>query len=76
MIVNYLRIVDDYCRKDINFDGQATKGTRWMPWRWEAMKDAADGETPRVIVKQVLIRGFPNGATQRGLCRVISLLNI
>ena len=56
-------------------DGQAIKGTRWMPWRWEAMKDAVDSEMPRVAVKQALIRGCPNGATRRGLCRVIPLLN-
>ena len=23
------------------FYGQATKGTRWMPWHFEAMKDVA-----------------------------------
>ena len=23
------------------FWGQATKGTRWMPWHFEAMKDVA-----------------------------------
>jgi hypothetical protein len=56
-------------------DGQAIKGTRWMPWRWEAMKDAVDSEMPRVVVKQTLIRGCPNGATRRGLCRAIPLLN-
>ncbi len=56
-------------------DGQAIKGTRWMPWRWEAMKDAVDSEMPRVAVKQALIRGSPNGATRRGLCRAIPLLN-
>jgi hypothetical protein len=27
--------------------GQATKGTWWMPWRQEAMKDAATCEKPR-----------------------------
>ena len=27
--------------------GQATKGIRWMPWRWEPMKDAVSCEKPR-----------------------------
>ncbi len=28
-------------------DGQATKGVRWMPWRYEAMKGAASCDKPR-----------------------------
>src|SRR5438094_8161521 len=27
--------------------GQATKGERWMPWRWEAMKGVASCDKPR-----------------------------
>lgn len=29
------------------FYGQATKGTRWMPWRVKAMKDVASCEKRR-----------------------------
>ena len=29
------------------FYGQATKGVRWMPWRWEAMKGVVSCEKPR-----------------------------
>ncbi len=31
------------------FYGQATKGTRWMPWHFEAMKDVAscDGQATK-----------------------------
>ena len=29
------------------FYGQATKGTRWMPWHFEAMKDVASYEKLR-----------------------------
>jgi len=31
----------------LTFYGQATKGTRWMPWRREAMKDVASCDKPR-----------------------------
>ena len=30
------------------FYGQATKGTRWMPWHFEAMKDVASCEKLRL----------------------------
>ena len=26
---------------------QATKGIRWMPWRWKAMKDVVSCDKPR-----------------------------
>ena len=29
------------------FYGQATKGARWMPWRWKAMKDVVSCDKPR-----------------------------
>jgi hypothetical protein len=29
------------------FYGQATKGTRWMPWHFEAMKDVASCDKRR-----------------------------
>ena len=43
---------------------QATKGTRRMPWHWEAMKDVAICEKPRRADKQASTRGYPNGETQ------------
>ncbi len=43
--------------------GQATKGTRWMPWRKRAMKDVAGCDKSRGAAEQALIREFPNGAT-------------
>jgi hypothetical protein len=30
------------------FYGQATKGTRWMPWHFEAMKDVASCDKLRL----------------------------
>ena len=43
--------------------GQATKGTRWMPRRKQAMKDVASCDKLRGAAKQALIRRSPNGAT-------------
>ena len=51
--------------------GQATKGTRWMPWREETMKDVASCDKPRGAAKQALIRGCPNGETRLRSCGVI-----
>ena len=45
------------------FEYQATKGIRWMPWRWKAMKDVASCDKPRLAASK-LTRGFPNGTTQ------------
>ena len=45
--------------------GQATKGTWWMSWRDEAMKDAVGCDKPRGAVKRALILGSPNGETRR-----------
>src|SRR5437762_1258524 len=39
------------------------KGTRWMSWRQEAMKDAVTCEKPRGAGKRAEILGYPNGAT-------------
>ena len=36
-----------------------------MPWRLQATKDVAACEKPRGVGKQTLIRGCPNGETQR-----------
>ena len=44
---------------------QATKGKRWMPRQQEAMKDAGACEKPRGAGKHAMIRGCPNGVTQR-----------
>jgi len=47
--------------------GQATKGTWWMPWLREAMKDAASCDMLRVSAEQASIRRFPNGETRQDL---------
>jgi len=39
------------------------KGTRWMSWRQEAMKDVVTCEKLRGAGKQAEIRRCPNGAT-------------
>ncbi len=44
---------------------QDSKGTRWMPWHQESKKGVDGCDKPRVGAEQPLIRGFPNGATQR-----------
>jgi hypothetical protein len=49
---------------------QVTKGTRWMPWRQEPMKDVGGCDKPREAANQALIRGCPNGETRHGSCRV------
>jgi hypothetical protein len=40
--------------------GQATKGAWGMSWRQKALKGVENCDKPGVIVKQVLIPGFPN----------------
>jgi hypothetical protein len=42
---------------------QENKGTRWMPWRQELMKDVGGCDKPRGGADQPSIRGFPNGET-------------
>jgi hypothetical protein len=42
---------------------QVDKGTRWMPWHQEPMKDVGTCDKPRGVGNQTLIRGFPNGET-------------
>jgi hypothetical protein len=42
---------------------QEIKGTRWMPWRQEAMKDVGGCDKPGGDADQSLIPGFPNGET-------------
>ena len=48
------------------FCGQAIKGSRWMPWCQEAMKDVVSCDKLRGAAKQALIRRFLNGATRSG----------
>ena len=50
--------------------GQATKGTRWMPWRQEPMKDVAGCEKLRGVASRRYIRRCPNGETRLGSCPV------
>ena len=42
---------------------QVIKCIRWMPWRYEAMKDVVTCDKPRGACKLALIRGFLNGET-------------
>jgi hypothetical protein len=42
---------------------QVFKGTRWMPWHQEPMKDVGACDMPRGVGNRALIRGFPNGET-------------
>ena len=42
---------------------QDAKGTRWMPWHQEPMKDVDGCDKPRGAAERALIRGFPNGET-------------
>ncbi len=43
---------------------QVRKCIRRMPWQLVAMKDVGACDKPRVVGKQTLIRGFPNGETR------------
>ena len=49
---------------------QVSKGTRWMPWHQEPMKDAGACDIPRGAGSQAVIRGFPNGETWPSLWTV------
>jgi hypothetical protein len=42
---------------------QVNKGTRWMPWHQEPMKDVGACDKPRGVGNQTSIRGFPNRET-------------
>lgn len=50
---------------DASICGQVFKGARWMPWHQEPMKDVGGHDSPRGVVNQALIRGFPNGETRQ-----------
>lgn len=49
---------------------QAMKGTWWMPWHQEPMKDVGACDKPWGVGNQAVIRGCPNGETQHESCRV------
>lgn len=49
---------------------QATKGTWWMPWHQEPMKDVGACDKPWGVGNRALIRGCPNGETQLESCPV------
>ena len=53
------------CTVDASICGQVFKGARWMPWYQEPMKDVGGHDSPRGVVNQALIRGFPNGETRQ-----------
>ena len=53
------------CTVDASICGQVFKGARWMPWHQEPMKDVGGRDSPRGVVNQALIRGFPNGETRQ-----------
>ena len=49
---------------------QAMKGTWWMPWHQEPMKDVGACDKPRGVGNRAVIRGCPNGETQLESCPV------
>jgi hypothetical protein len=49
---------------------QAMKGTWWMPWHQEPMKDVGACDKPWGVGNRAVIRGCPNGETQHESCRV------
>ena len=57
---------------DMFFDlsGQVFKGTWWMPWHQEPMKDVGACDKPRGAGNRAVIRGFPNGETQPSRTRL------
>ena len=59
-----------WTRASLKLCGQVVKGTRWMPWHQEPMKDVGACDKPRVAGNRALIRGFPNGETRLETCPV------
>jgi len=49
---------------------QAMKGTWWMPWHREPMKDVGACDKPWGVGNRAVIRGCPNGETQLESCPV------
>jgi len=54
---------DEAARRPVGVN-KPPKGTRWMSWRREAMKDVETCEKPRGAGNQAVIRGCPNGETR------------
>ena len=57
------RVTNYNSKTSFNFF-KATKGTWWMPWLWEAMKDVVSCDKLRGAAHKRNIRRFPNGTTQ------------
>jgi hypothetical protein len=53
-----------WTRASLNLCSQVFKGTRWMPWHQEPMKDVGTCDKPRGVGNRTVIRGFPNGETR------------
>ena len=49
------------CGKTAKVGGQATKGTRWMPWRQEAMKDVVSCDKFRGVANRLRSGNFRMG---------------
>ncbi len=49
---------------------QAFKGTWWMPWHQEPMKDVGACDKPWGVGNRAVIRGCPNGETRLESCPV------
>jgi hypothetical protein len=56
------------------FYGQATKGVRWMPWRWEAMKGVVSCDKPR-LAAACFDPGMPEWGNPMGVMSHHPLLN-
>lgn len=57
-----LELVFDLC-------GQVFKGTRWMPWHQEPMKDVGICDKPGGVDNRAVIPGCPNGETPHNAVR-------
>ena len=52
------------------------KGTRWMPWHQEPMKDVGICDKPGGVDNRTLRPGFPNGETPYGVMPYDLQLNV
>jgi hypothetical protein len=59
-----------WTRASLNLCGQVYKGTRWMSWHQEPMKDVGACDKPRGVGNRTVIRGCPNGETRLESCPV------
>ena len=64
MVVGGRPFLENYTVDASIFVAQVFKGTRWMPWHQEPMKDVGICDKPRGVDNQTVIRGFPNGETR------------